>query len=288
MTPILLTGAQGQVGQAIAERAKLASLPIVSCSRQECDITNNNSLTKIFEKYQPRVIINCAGFTQVDKAELPAEKDNAWVINAKGPENLAKLCEQYGCLLIHLSTDYVFDGLKKTAYVETDETHPVSFYGESKLAGENAIIQHLKKYIILRVSWVFSEYAQNPLKNLVKLLRSRTELSMVSDQIACPTYAGDIAELVLTLAQRESNKVVSGIYHYCNYPAITRFDLAKTVCELLNLTTLQLHPILTSAYPTPAMRPKNSVLNCDLITKTYGISIKNWMTPLKKSLEKIV
>lgn len=287
MTRILLVGSQGQVGQAILEKAYLLGQSVIACDKHQCDITNISAIRDNLEKHQPDIVINCAAFTQVDKAELPCEKNNVWLINAKGPENLAKLCSEYGCLMLHLSTDYVFDGLKKTPYQETDKPCPISEYGKSKLAGEEAVIQHAKNFIILRVSWVFSEYAKNPLKNLVKLMRSCDHLNMVSDQIACPTYAGDIAEILLTLSRLDASRITSGVYHYCNTPAITRFDLADTVRQYLNLKKLTLMPILTAEYPTPAMRPKNAVLDCELFTRTYGIAIKPWERSLKSCLEKL-
>jgi dTDP-4-dehydrorhamnose reductase len=292
---ILLTGSQGQVGQAIIHHANKNSTEytLIATNRSTCDITSIDVVNQNILQHKPNIIINCAAYTQVDKAESPDEKQNVWNINVKGPENLAKLCVEKNILLFHLSTDYVFDGFKTSAYTEKDETNPISEYGKSKLAGEQAIIQNTDQYLILRVSWVFSEFGQNSLKNMIKLMQTREELSIVSDQIACPTYARDIAEVFLKLSLLDKTNIKSGIYHYCNSPEITRYELARKIYALgnnvkhLQLKDLSIKPISTSAYPTPAQRPQNSILECSLFSQTFGISIKPWELSLKNCLENI-
>jgi len=289
---ILLTGSQGQMGQAILHYSKNnSSITLIPTDRTTCDVTDFNSVQQAILQHHPDMLMNCAAYTQVDKAQMPDEKQKVWDINVKGTENLAKICADNNIFLFHLSTDYVFDGIKKTAYVESDETNPISEYGKSKLEGEQSIVKFTDKYIILRVSWVFSEFSQNPLKNILKLMQTRHELSIVNDQKACPTYAGDIADVLLKLSTFEKANLKPGIYHYCNQPGITRFELAKIVYSYgkkishLNLNDVSIKPITTENFPTPAQRPKNSMLDCSLFLQTFDIPLKPWENSLKHCLE---
>ena len=265
---ILVTGAKGQVGSEIVKR-----LPnCIAYDRDELDITDINQIRQKIEQHMPNVIINCAAYTAVDKAE--SESDMAFLINKTGPENLAKICEENKIFLMHLSTDYIFDGTKKLPYVETDPANPQSVYGESKWQGEEAVRKYCKNYLILRVSWVFGEYGHNFVKTMLRLANEKSELKIVSDQVGCPTYAGDIAEVLLKLSQLSK----TGTYHYCGKPATNWYDFAKVI---LKDNPINIIPIKTTDYPTAAKRPQNSVLNCDLFIKTFKMELSEWQNGLK-------
>lgn len=265
---ILITGSHGQVGKEIVKR-----LPnCIAYDRDELDITDINQVRKKIEQHMPHVVINCAAYTAVDKAE--AEPDIAFLINKTGPENLAKICEENKIFLMHISTDYIFEGTKTSPYVETDSANATSVYGVSKWQGEEAVRKYCKNYLILRVSWVFGEYGHNFVKTMLKLAEEKKELKIVEDQIGCPTYAGDIAEVLLKIAK--DPKI--GTYHFCGQPQTSWYGFAK---EILKDKKINVIPIKTSEYPTPAKRPANSVLNCDLFKKVFNMELPEWQNGLK-------
>jgi len=265
---ILLVGSHGQVGKEVVKR-----LPsIIAYDRDELDITDIHQIRQKIEQHLPHVIINCAAYTAVDKAE--SESDLAFAINKTGPENLAKICEENKIVLIHMSTDYIFDGTKTSPYVETDQANPQSVYGQSKWDGEEAVRHYCKNHVILRVSWVFGEYGHNFVKTMLRLAQEKKELKIVSDQIGCPTYAGDIADVLLHIAKHPK----IGTYHYCGKPVTNWYEFAKVI---LKDSDIKLMPIKTTEYPTPAKRPQNSVLNCDLFMKTFNMELREWQNGLK-------
>ncbi len=279
---ILITGAQGQVGQ---EFVALNRSDLICLSRSECDITDLPNLKSAIKRYQPNFIINTAAYTAVDKAET--EIDLAYQINRDGVANLAMLCKQHNIPLIHISTDYVFDGNKKSAYLETDLPNPQSVYGASKLSGEQALIQLHEQYIILRVSWVFGQFGKNFVKTIIRLAKEREELKIVADQLGCPTSAHSIAEVALTIVEHiNQGKTSWGVYHYCNLKPTNWFEFAqKIVAEAKKYKSLAVQnmiPITTADYPTPAKRPANSVLNCQKFQAEFGIISANWERELAK------
>jgi dTDP-4-dehydrorhamnose reductase len=245
---------------------------IIAYDRDELDITDIQQIRRKVELHVPHVIINCAAYTAVDKAET--ESEVAFLINKTGPENLAKICEENKIFLIHMSTDYIFDGTKKTPYVETDEANPQSVYGLSKWQGEEAVRLYCQNHLILRVSWVFGEYGHNFVKTMLRLSKEKSELKVVSDQIGSPTYAGDIADVLLHVAKNPQ----TGTYHYCGKPKTNWYEFAKVILED---SPVKITPIKTTDYPTPAKRPQNSVLNCDLFMKTFKMELSEWQNGLK-------
>lgn len=267
---LLITGAEGQLGQALINHPLASTSQIIPCSRSHLDITKKDSIAGAIAQFKPDVIINAAAYTYVDKAEV--EGDKAYLVNYLGAQNLAKLCGQHAIPLIHLSTDYVFDGQHSLPYAEEDQAHPINIYGKSKWLGEQTILENCRQYIILRISGVFSEYGNNFFKTMVKLGKNNTKLRVVADQITCPTYAGDIAATIFTLAQKLSRW---GIYHYCSFPAVSWHEFAEVILNR------NIEAITTAQYPTAAKRPIYSVLNCDKINEDYGIKQPLW----KKAVE---
>lgn len=286
---ILLTGSQGQVGQAIIEKAKGLNIHLISCDRKILDITDIANIQNIVEAYNPTAIINTAAYTAVDKAESEPEK--AFAVNSLGAENLAKISAEYNIFLLHLSTDYIFDGEKTLPYSESDPANPIGIYAKSKWAGEEAVRKYCKKYIILRISWVFGEYGNNFVKTMLRLMKERESLQIVSDQTGCPTYTGDIAEVILKIITKSNLANLYGTYHYTNTPSTNWFEFAQAIytegLKFETLKTKKINPIKTTDYPTPAKRPKNSVLNTDLFQKTFKLSLQPWQNGLEKTLAKV-
>ncbi len=286
---ILLTGSQGQVGQAIIEKARALNINLIACDRKILDITDMANIKDIINTGKPDYIINTAAYTAVDKAESESEK--TFAVNSLGPENLAKIATQYHIPLLHLSTDYIFDGEKDLSYLESDKVNPIGVYAKSKWAGEEAIRQFCKNYIILRISWVFGEYGNNFVKTMLRLMKEREELNIVSDQTGCPTYTGDIAEVILTIITTPHLANLYGTYHYSNHPATNWFEFAKAIyTQALKFDILKtkfIRPIKTTDYPTPAKRPKNSVLNTELFQKTFKLSLQPWEKGLEKTVLRV-
>ncbi len=262
---ILLTGATGQLGQSFIARADAAGHQVTALSRSDCDLSQPAILGDIFKRLQPELVVNAAAYTAVDKAETDTEM--AFAVNAEAVAQLAALCAQYQCPLIHVSTDYVFDGTAATPYQPGDQTGPTSVYGASKLAGEQAVRQHLSSHLIIRTSWVFSEYGQNFVKTMRRLLTSREQLSVVSDQLGRPTYAGDLADFILHAAAMIAKGGCQwGTYHFSNATTLNWYQFAllikQALIEIGCRIDAKVLPITTADYPTPARRPAFSVLDC--------------------------
>lgn len=303
---ILITGASGQLGHTLQMHPLAQQHNMIARSHQMLDITDLNSVKAAIELHQPDIVINAAAYTAVDKAET--EQARCFMINRDGAHNLAVSCEAAGIPLIHVSTDYVFDGKRATPYLEHDATLPLNVYGESKLAGEAAVRMACKKHVILRVSGIHSLQGHNFLNTILRLANERTELNMVGDQITCPTYAGDIAGAIYTICEKiatagnnnhfiQDAKVTPatnhhakwGTYHYCSNPPASWYDFASAILEHARsrgtVTLEKLNRITTDQYKTPATRPAYSVLNCDKIQHDYGISQPNWRDSLTSLLE---
>ena len=286
---ILLIGSNGQVGWELA-RTLLPLGEVVALNRDQADLTDLEKLHQTVQTIRPDVIVNAAAYTAVDKAET--ERDLAFLINAQAVDVLAQEAKKLNALLIHYSTDYVFDGTKDTPYVENDATNPLNVYGESKLAGELAIQASGVDYLICRTTWVFAARGNNFVKSILRLAAERDELNIVADQIGAPTWARLIAETtahILRQAQLErgANTFESGIFNLTSAGETSWHGFAKKIVELAQIQNCTIHPIPTSDYPTPAKRPANSRLSTERLTQRFGLTMPAWETTLKLCLEEI-
>lgn len=283
MTTVLVTGADGQLGQCIQNIThQFPSLDFLFADRNTLDITVANDVLDFFETHAIDWCINCAGYTAVDNAEN--DQENAYKVNSIGAKNMAQACQKNDVKMVHISTDFVFDGLKTTPYTELDKTNPVNVYGESKLKGENEIKQILDKHFIIRTSWLYSEYGNNFMKTMLGLAQDRQELSVVNDQLGTPTYAGDLARVVLNIIKLRSQDY--GVYHYSNEGITSWFEFAKAIFEESNIE-LYIIPIETKDYPTLTKRPRYSVLDKSKIKKMLNVEILDWRQSLRKALLKL-
>jgi dTDP-4-dehydrorhamnose reductase len=272
---VLLTGANGQLGHCFKDIFP-SDWQLLATDSQQLDITDGLVVDNFVALHRPDAIVNAAAYTAVDKAE--DEYELAYKVNAVGPKNLAAAAKKYHAKLVHVSTDYVFDGTKRSPYLEDDLTNPVNVYGETKRAGELSVLDNYSSAIVIRTSWVFSEYGNNFVKTMLKLSQTRPELTIIDDQLGCPTYAGDIAKTILEMLM---NDIQGGIYHYCGDEYVSWFQFASKIfaaAHELNLMTnsnVMIKPILTSEYQTKAIRPLYSVLNMDKI-KQLDIKAPDW------------
>ena len=278
---ILVTGSNGQLGaelQALA--ADHPSYQFLFTAKEVLPIDDPGALTKYFTQHQVDFCINCAAYTAVDKAET--EKEKAFLINAAAAGNLAKACKEHHVQLIHISTDYVFDGTAVHPYKETDPTNPVSVYGASKLKGEELVLQNDSSAIIIRTAWVYSSFGNNFVKTMLRLMKERESINVVNDQSGCPTYAADLAGVIMQIIS--SGKTMPGIYHYTNAGMITWYEFAVAIKELSG-SSCTVNPIPTTEYPTPAKRPQYSVLDTSKIQQAFHIAIPAWKDSLQKCLK---
>jgi dTDP-4-dehydrorhamnose reductase len=283
---VLITGARGQLGQSLQYIApNYPEINFVFCDSKDLDITNLENVKLAFNQFKPDFCINTAAYTAVDKAESEPEK--AHLINVTGPKNLANACKEFNAPLIHISTDFVFDGTSQKPYNEEDKPNPMGVYGQTKLDGEKAIQAILDNHIIIRTSWVYSQFGNNFMKTMLRLGNEKDSLSVVNDQIGTPTNAVDLAETVIKIIICSGLSVphsgARGLFNFSNEGQCSWYDFAKKIFEINNIK-IDLKPIETSSYPTPAQRPAYSVLDKSKIRNTFGIEIKNW----RESLENIV
>jgi dTDP-4-dehydrorhamnose reductase len=287
--PILVIGKSGQVACALARCTLSSSLEFICLGRPQLDICNPDSLEAAFKDIRPALVINAAAYTAVDRAE--EEKDAAHQINAEGPANLANLCAAFDLPLIHLSTDYVFNGDATRPYKSDDPIDPQSVYGASKAAGEEAVRQALKKHIIIRTAWVYGINGHNFVKTMLKLGETRDQLSIVDDQTGSPTYADDIAtalERIAVQIVQKPDDISWGTYHLTNRGETTWFGFASEIFRLAEISghpVPDLTPITTQQYPTPAHRPKYSVLELSGVRDDFGIELPLWQVSLKRCLD---
>jgi len=283
---ILVTGSKGQLGQSLQYIANnYPELQFVFCDSSELDITNSNNCEQVFSKFKPDYCINTAAYTAVDKAEIEREKAN--LINVIGARNLAEICHLYQTTLLHVSTDFIFDGNKSFPYTEEDLPNPTGVYGQTKLEGELEIQEKCKKYFIVRTSWVYSQFGNNFMKTMLRLAHERDSISVVNDQIGTPTNAVDLAEALISIilfSHRNSDTKKYGVYNFSNEGQCSWYDFAKKIFDI-NKITINLQPIPTSSYPTPARRPSYSVLDKAKIKHDFGIQIKNWNIALNDILK---
>jgi dTDP-4-dehydrorhamnose reductase len=280
---IWVTGANGQLGKELKQLASSwPQFDFIFLSREDLPIHHFELVRNYFKSCHPQFLINCAAYTAVDRAE--SEKDLAFLVNAEAVGVLAAVCKEHHTRFIHISTDYVFDGTATVPYETDSPTNPQSVYGASKLEGEKQALQFNPDAIIIRTAWVYSAFGKNFVKTMMKLMRERNEISVVSDQIGSPTYAADLAEAIMQMVS--SGNWQAGMYHYSNEGIISWYDFAVAIKELTG-STCNINPIPTSQYPTPAKRPAWSVLSTEKIKKTFGIELHGWKESLKKSIARI-
>lgn len=283
---IAVTGKSGQLGWELMRLSGyVPEFQYYFTGRNEVDLALPETIHPFFERYQPAVFINCAAYTAVDKAET--EKDLAYLVNATAVEEIARCCKLYDCILITISTDYVFKGEADEPYRIDQATDPVNHYGFTKLRGEQLALAQLSSSIIIRTSWVYSEHGNNFVKTMLRLMAERPELKIVDDQQGCPTYAADLAKAVLQIAQQKlAGHTGAGIYHYSNQGITTWFHFAEAICKLAALECT-LEPIPSSAYPTPAKRPGYSVLDTSRIVDDFGITLRDWKESLQECISRL-
>jgi dTDP-4-dehydrorhamnose reductase len=294
---ILLTGINGQVGHAML--AKLAGHDVLALAREQLDLTNPEAIIQSIQLFKPDLIINPAAYTAVDKAE--SEPELAHAINTIAPQILAQEAAKIGAGIIHFSTDYVYDGSKQTPYVETDQTNPVSVYGKSKLAGEDAIRASGAAHLVLRTSWVYGAYGKNFLNTMLRLAGERDVLRVVADQFGAPTSAQSIADGVVQLINvwNMQDKNQSGTYHFTNVGEVSWHGFTQKIVNQYNqLQAKNGLPVLKTAveniatitaadYPTPAARPANSRLNNAKLKQVFGVELPTWQDGLQRVLENL-
>ncbi|MFQ3238371.1 MAG: dTDP-4-dehydrorhamnose reductase [Olleya marilimosa] len=283
MKKILVTGSNGQLGSCIKIKSKeQKTLDFVFSDSKGLDVTNSKQIDEVFSNNNFDYCINCAAYTAVDQAE--DESDIAYNINTLGAKNLAEASKKYKVTLIHVSTDFVFNGQAQVAYKETDITNPLGVYGSTKLEGEKEIQSKLSEYYIIRTSWLYSAFKNNFLKTMLNLASKMDALGVVNDQFGTPTNANDLSEAILKIIISEKKEY--GLYHFSNLGETTWYEFAKAIFDLTN-TNIKLTPISTEQYKTKALRPKYSVLDKTKIIKTFDLNILNWEKSLKKHFNKL-
>ncbi len=282
MQTILVTGANGQLGNELKVIAKnYLNYKFLFVSKEELAIENTEAVKEFFTTHLINYCINCAAYTAVDKAEL--EKENAFLINAVAVSTLAKICALSNTQLIHISTDYVFDGTSTQPYKETDKPSPVSLYGQSKLQGETLALQYCSSVIIIRTSWLYSSFRNNFVKTMLRLMKEKEFINVVSDQIGCPTYAADLALAIMQIIVSKKSNTNPGIYHYSNAGITTWHEFAMAIKKIAGSPCI-INPINTAQYPTAAKRPKYSILDNTKIREVFPIIIPAWEDSLLKCL----
>ncbi len=288
---ILLTGANGQLGSCLQDRAQAFGIEFIATDYLELDITSAEAVTAFVARTQPELIINAAAYTAVDKAE--SDRDVAFAVNAIGPKNLAKAAADAGIGMLHVSTDYVFDGSATEPYLPEHDASPLGIYGETKWAGEQAVRQVLDNHVIVRTAWVVSEYGHNFVKTMLRLGAERDELGIVADQYGCPTYAGDLAEALLIIANRiAEGKAAWGTYHYCgdlptSWHGFTRAIMDEAIKQNKLSKPPKLNAIKTEDYPLPAPRPAYSVMDCSAIGERWAVPRSDWRKSLRHIISKL-
>ena len=289
MNKLLITGAKGQLGNELIRQN--SNYKLLALGRNELDITDICAVNQCINSFHPDVVVNAAAYTDVDMAESNVEK--AFAVNCDGATNIAMACNLRNIPLIQISTDYVFDGSKGNDYNENDQVAPLGVYGESKLAGEQAVIENCSCYVILRTSWIFSVYGNNFVKTIVRLCKNKDSISVVDDQKGRPTSATELAFAIYVVLERGINEDSCAIYHFCQPDATTWFDFATVILseakeQGLSLKASKINAITTKEYPTPAKRPKNSTLNCSKFEKNFHFKITPWSVSLRHVIKELI
>lgn len=285
MNNILITGANGQLGNDLRIlSAEFNRYNYFFTDVDELDICNKTAITEFLRNHNIDCIVNCAAYTAVDKAE--DDEDLCFQINRDAVKNLAEAAKNKGAKIIHVSTDYVFDGTNYKPYIEEDAVCPASVYGKSKLEGENVLMETLPESIIIRTSWLYSTFGNNFMKTMVRLGKERDSLNVVFDQIGTPTYAADLAFAVLKIIDfTTDNSFKSGIYHFSNEGVCSWYDFTKSIHKFAGITSCRVSPIEGKDYPAKAPRPYYSVLNKRKIKETFGIAIPHWEESLERAVK---
>ena len=285
---LLVVGSNGQLGWEIVNAAKVCGLDCEGIDTPQFDLRGRDAVERTVGREKFTLIVNAAAFTAVDKAE--SEHDEAFAVNAEGPRHLAYVCAKHRLPLIHISTDYLFDGNKTSPYKESDPISPINVYGQSKAAGEKAVRESLETHVILRTSWLYSGHGNKFVKTILRLASEREELRVVAYQYGCPTYAADLAAVILDLAKqiRSRGSVQWGVYHYCGHGVTTWHAFAQKICQLARryqaLPVKRIEAISTHQYPTPAKRPPYSALDCSKIKSVFSIETRPWQDSLADML----
>ena len=290
---VLATGAAGQVGRELVSQARRRGIECLAFAKDEFDITDPASIQAGLSRGPStgKILINLAGYTGVDAAE--ADCDTAFRVNAEGVEALARACASTGTAMLHLSTDYVFDGMQDRAYEETEPVNPINVYGRSKVAGEEALRSILHQHLIVRTSWVFGARGSNFVTTMLRLAKREPEVAVVADEVGSPTAAVSLAATLLTLAERLAAPIFGewGTYHYCGRPATSRAQFARAIFDLARgtgkLPTAYVRDIGSSDYPAQAKRPPRSVLDCGKVERTFGITQPEWRPCLEAVLREL-
>jgi len=282
---ILVTGANGQLGKELQLLSlDLPSYTFLFVAKEGLNIADAAATEKYFAAQRIDFCINCAAYTAVDKAE--SEPENAFLVNGIAVATLAAVCKKNNSKLIHISTDYVFDGTATQPYKETDQTNPVSIYGQSKLQGEVLALENCPSTIIIRTAWVYSSFGNNFVKTMLRLMKERESINVVNDQLGCPTYAADLAAVIMQIIASGKSNENPGIYHYANAGITNWYEFAIAIKKLSG-SACAVNPITTAAYPTAAKRPAYSVLDTSKITSTFQLAIPAWEDSLKSCLRLI-
>jgi dTDP-4-dehydrorhamnose reductase len=284
---VVVFGSEGQIGQELMGRTAPSGYALVGLPRPRVDITNEEAVRGAVRQYRPAVLINCAAYTAVDRAE--SEPEAAFAINAGGARHIAAAARELNATLVHLSTDYVFDGGKPSPYVEDDPVAPGNVYGRSKEAGERAVRDVLDRHLILRTAWVYAAHSHNFLRTMLKLARERDSIHVVADQHGTPTAAADIAQAILAIVPRlDNSEATCGTFHLTNSGRTTWYAFALAIFTILQQRGYRvpsIEAIASADYPTPARRPPMSVLDCSKIERTYGVRLPPWELSLRETLD---
>lgn len=281
---VVVTGKNGQLGWELMQLAEQYSnlFDFLFIDRSQLDLLDENGITLFFKQYQPAYFIHCAAYTAVDKAE--SEQDVAYRINAAAVAQIAHHCKMSNTVLIHVSTDYVFDGKGVTPYKIDTPTDPINYYGYTKRVGEELALQNNPATVIIRTSWLYSSHGHNFVKTMLRLMRERDLVKVVTDQRGCPTYAHDLAETIMQIVtDAHHNTLHTGIFHYSNTGETNWYEFAKAIRDAVGFTCV-VEPITTADYPTPAKRPGYSVMDLTEITEQYGVVLHQWKDSLDKCL----
>lgn len=282
MQKILIIGGNGQLGNCFRKISPdfENNFKFEFTESETLDITDESQINDYFDDFRPQIVINASAYTAVDLAETETEK--AFAVNAEGVGSLAEACAARNALFIHISTDYVFNGDTEISYSEDDFTDPQGVYGASKLKGEELALENNRRTIIIRTSWLYSEFNKNFVKTMLNLYSQKDELGIVDDQFGQPTNANDLAEAVMKIILGE--RQTYGVFHFSNYPETTWFNFAQKIAAFSN-SNIKLNPIMTEQFPTPAKRPRRSTMALDKIESTYGIEIQHWENSLEKCIQ---